>query len=864
MAFSAGDKLGPYEIVAPIGSGGMGEVYRASDTRLSREVAIKVSAERFSERFEREARAIAALNHPNICTLHDVGPNYLVMELVEGETLAERIARGPIPLEEALPIARQIIDALDAAHEKGIVHRDLKPGNVKVTPGGVVKVLDFGLAKVGGALVAAPSDNSPTLTVAAAQTQAGVILGTAAYMAPEQAKGKPVDKRADIWAFGVVLCEMLRGKKLFDGETVSETLAGVLKEQPDLSGIPARVRPLLERCLEKEPKKRLRDIGDAMVLIAEPAAASAARPSRLAWLAAGLLFVIAAAAAPFAIIHFREKPPVVQPYRFQVLAPEKVKFDIYAALSPDGRRLAFTATGPDQGGLRIWVRDMDTLEARPLPGTESAGSVIWSPDSRYIAFGVGQQLKKIAVDGGPPQTLCDSATAIGSGAWSKNGVILFGGRGEGAIQQVSEAGGVPHPVTDLLGTTFHAFPSLLPDGRHFLYLGSSLNPGIYVGSLDAKPNEQPTQQLIASSYGAVYAPVPGKDAGYVLFLRDRTLMAQPFAAHKLALAGEAVPIAEDVSTVNVYGAFSASANGTLVYRAGATGLVRYTWFDRDGKIVNAVGEPGSYSTPVISPDSTRAAMASNGDIWVFDFARGVNTRLTFNTANEGSPVWSPDGSRIIFRSNRNGKFDLYEKAANGAGDETLLLASDQEKLPTAWSRDGRFLLYMSTDPKTRDDIWLLPLDGDRKPVPWLRTEFQEGFANFSPDGRRIAYISTESGRSEVYVRPFTPPGANAAATEGKWQVSKDGVLVGEVSHLRWRDDGKELFFRGLNGVPMAADVTVGSTFQSGIPHIAINLPLSSNFYDIAGDGKRFLVAAPQNAGPSALTMILNWTAPLKR
>ena len=600
MSLSAGTRLGPYEILAPIGAGGMGEVYRATDTRLHREVAVKVSAERFSERFEREAKAIAALNHTNICTVHDVGPNYLVMELVEGPTLAERIKQGPIPLDEALKIARQIGEALEAAHEKGVVHRDLKPGNVKIKPDGTVKVLDFGLAKMDGGYATA-SENSPTLTMG--ETKAGVILGTAAYMAPEQARGKQVDKRADIWAFGVVLNEMVTGKRLFGGEDLSEVLASVIKEEPRWDVVPPKLQRLLKACLEKDPKRRLRDIGDAWRLLEEPPAPLAA-PSRspgpgkrigtAGWIAAG---VFALAAGGVSVVHFREQAPVAELVRFQVPPPAKNNFDIYLALSPDGRHLAFTATGTD-GLIRIWVRDLETLEARPLNGTDGAGSLMWSPDSRAIAFGMGNQLKKVDIAGGPPLTLCDSPNTVGSGAWSKSGVVIFGGRGAGPLRQVSEAGGAASPVTALEGGGYHSFPSFLPDGRHFIYYRSAGGPekqGIYLGSLDAKPNEQSSKRLVATSFGAVYGPSSNGGTGRVLFLREGTLMAQPFDDKRLELAGEAVPVAEHVGSTNQYGNFSAAANGSLVYRTGSAGNTQLTWLDSQGKALNPVGESGQYA-----------------------------------------------------------------------------------------------------------------------------------------------------------------------------------------------------------------------------------------------------------------------------
>ena len=864
MALTAGDRLGPYEIAGQIGAGGMGEVYQARDTRLNRIVAVKVSSLKFSERFEREARVIASLNHPNICTLYDVGPDYLVMELIEGPTLADRIKEGAIPLEESLAIARQIAEALEAAHEKGVVHRDLKPGNVKIKPGGTVKVLDFGLAKV-GATPTAPTDDSPTMTIA--ETQAGMILGTAGYMSPEQARGKPVDRRADIWSFGVVLYEMLTGKRLFAGETITDTLAAVLERQPDWKRVPTQVHGLLRRCLEKDPAKRLRDIGDAIPLLEDAATAPAGEGASRKGAYLAVIGLLAIALGTLAFVHFREQAPVAEPVQFQVPPPEKSTFDIYLALSPDGRHLAFTASGAD-GAVRIWIRDLGSLETRPLSGTEGAGSLMWSPDSRAIAFSAGQQLKRVDVSGGAPQTLCDSANAIGSGAWSKSGVIVFGGRGAGPLRQVSEAGGTPSPVTALDAAGFHSFPSFLPDGRHFIYYrngGGVAKTGIYLGSLDSKANEQSPQRLIATNFGAIYAPSGGGGPGQILFLRDGTLMAQPLDDKRFELTGQAVPIAERVGSTNQYGNFSAAANGSLAYRTGSAGNSQFTWLDRQGKILNPVGEAGQYASVALAPDATRAVVRrlGTGDLWLLEFGRGVSTRFTFTQqGTNDEPVWSPDGRYVVFDSNRNGKYDLYRKASDGTGEDEILLQSDQDKAPTSFSRDGKFLLYDSADPKTAGNIWVLPLDGERKPIPFLQTEFLESSGAFSPDGHWVAYLSNESGIPEVFVRPFNPPGTGApGAGAGKWQVSKGGSGGATPS---WRADGKELYYRGPAGALMALDVSANPTFQPGTPH-RLFAALAGYTLKPAEDGKRFLVSLPQqDSGPQAITVVLNWEAGLKK
>jgi Tol biopolymer transport system component len=878
MPLAAGDKLGPYEIAALIGAGGMGEVFRARDTRLGRDVAIKVSNARFSERFEREARAVAALNHPNICTLFDVGPNYLVMELVEDPTLGERIKQGAIPLDEALRIARQVADALEAAHDKGIVHRDLKPGNIKIKPDGTVKVLDFGLAKQSRDREGADTENSPTLTMSA--TQGGVILGTAGYMSPEQARGKTVDKRADIWAFGVVLYEMLTGRHLFKGEDVGEILAAVIKEEPNFDAVPASVRRLVRMCLQKDPKQRLHDIADVWLLLEEapvgggPVRLAAGRARLLPWMiAAGAFFLIVLASAPFSIAHLREKPPIAAPVRFQIPMPEKVTLGGGGfSLSPDGRLLVFAAVGTD-GTRRLFVRALDSLEARPLPGTEGAGVYppFWSPDSKFVAFSIGNKYMKVDVSGGPPQTLCELPGILGTNSWNRNGVILVNAN-PGGLWQVPEAGGIPSPVTvtdPSRQEQYHARSVFLPDGRHFLYVRFSSNPeylGTYVGSLDVKPQDQDRRRLLPGRFGVLYVPSPDPALGYVLFVRETTLMAQTFDTRKLELTGQPVPVAEQVGNNGALSAFFwASENGALAYRGGGQTSLQLTWLDRRGTVSSRVGDPAPYGDLALSPDGTRVASVHGDqqfDIWLYEFARGVSTRFTFNPAIDRYPIWSPDGSRLVFASNRGNHFDLYQKNANGAGEDELLLKSDQDKIPNNWSRDGRFLLFTSNDPKTNADIWVLPLEGDRKPSPVLRTEFNEGQAAFSPDGRWVAYTSLESGGPEVYVRPFSPPGAaGSTSVSGKWQISKAGG-----TYPRWRGDGKELFYIASEGKLMAVEVAANPSFQAGIPQPLFNFTPNASNLQVSADGKRFLIAAPpqQTNAEVPITVLLNWPALLKK
>jgi eukaryotic-like serine/threonine-protein kinase len=869
MTLSGGHKLGPYEIVEPIGAGGMGQVYRARDPRMGREVAIKVSAEQFSERFDREVRAVASLNHVNICTLHDVGPNYLVMELVEGPTLADRTQQGAIPLEEALGIGRQISDALEAAHEKGIIHRDLKPANVKLKLDGTVKVLDFGLAKVADTQSGGRVTESPTLTIGA--TQPGVIVGTAAYMAPEQARARTVDKRADIWAFGVVLFEMLTGRRLFQGEDVSETLAAVIKEEPDWSLVPAQVRRLLKSCLARDPRRRLRDIGDVWQLLDDaPQAIHAVTqpwPSLLPWIAAAVFAILAVVAfwAPW-------RTPAAAPrlMRLQIPVPGNATPGLFA-VSPDGQSLAFIATGTD-GIRRLWLRRLDSLEAQPLRGTEglSTPTPFWSPDSRFIAFDAGGTLKKIDVSGGPPQRICDLSNAAIGGAWNSDGVILFGSLG-GGIQRVSE-GGVAIPITSLdtsRNENRHVLPILLPDGRHFLYLRVSSaieNSAIYLGSIDSPPAGQNAKPLLITTIAPGFAPAPDLRSGSLLFIRNQTLMSQPFDIRQLQLVGDPSSVADGVGSAINGGFFSASNNGVLVYRTGPAGrgqTWQLTWFDSQGKKIGAAWEPFSFTGSgfAIAPDGFRGAVSrvdtqtANPDLWILDFVRNTPTRFTFGSGISGNPIWSPAGNRVIFTSNHDGGFNLYQKPANLVKDVELLLKSPEMKTPTSWSRDGRFVLYTAIDPKRKDDVWVLPLEGERKPVPLITSPFNESEARFSPDGHFIAYVSDDSGRSEVYVRPFS-----GTSVGERWQVSNNGG-----TDPRWRGDGRAIFYMTPDGTVMQVDVKTGATFQSEAARALFKLPPGSTPPDVTGDGKRFLAGVPTDQdAQTPFTVITNWQSALKR
>ena len=771
MGLFPGEKLGPYEILALIGRGGMGEVYRARDPRLNRDVAIKVSNAQFTERFSREARSIAALNHTNICHLYDVGPDYLVMEYVEGHDL-----RGPMDFEDALPIVQQLIDGIEAAHERNIVHRDLKPANIKITPEGVVKILDFGLAKAMEAPSASSDgnpENSPTLTMGA--TAAGTILGTAAYMAPEQAKGKTADRRSDIWSFGVIVYEMLTGKRLFEGESAVEILGGVLNQEPDISAAPVRVQKLLRWCLEKDRKQRLRDIGDARRLLAEsgadgPTATSPTRFGRLGWIAAGVLALIALG---LSFAHFSETPPAEPTLRSTIALPESSLLHSFA-ISPDGHNLVIAAA--INGKQQLWLRAMDALQAKPMPFTEDATYPFWSPDSRYIGFFAQGKLKKVAVSGGPAQTLCDAPNGRG-GSWNRDDVIVFSPNSLAiSIQRVAAAGGIPVDVTNAQGSP--KCPEFLPDGRRFLYMnmGTSGLNGVYVSSLDGKEN----RRVLADASCVVFAPSSGHDlAYYMLFLRENTLMALPFDTVSAQVSGDAFPLAEGISSPSnsYYVPSTISRNGVLLYEAlGISGgKSQVGWYDRSGKSLGLVGAPGGVSDLALSPDEKSIVFRCNSlgtgsDLWVSDVRRGTETRLTSDASANMAPVWSPQSDRIVFASNRKGGIvNLYQKAV-GSGQEELLLPNGLRGIPSQWSPDGRFIIYQQLDAKSKSHIWVLPTEGpaaDRKPIPFLRSEFNESLGRLAPDSRWMAFSSDSSGRLEVYVRPF-PSG------DREWTISIAG------------------------------------------------------------------------------------------
>jgi serine/threonine protein kinase/Tol biopolymer transport system component len=902
MTVAVGTRLGPYEIVAPIGAGGMGEVYRARDTKLDRAVAIKILPESFAHdpdrlaRFEREAKTLASLNHPNIASIHGFeqsnGIRALVMELVEGPTLADRIAEGRIPLDEALPIAKQITEALEAAHEQGIVHRDLKPANIKLRPDGTVKVLDFGLAKAlsndrTGSDGASPLSFSPTVTSPAQMTGIGVILGTAAYMSPEQARGRAVDRRADIWAFGCVLFEMLAGRRPFDGDDVAETVGAIIHKQPDWSLLPANTPPsvhrLLQRCLEKEPKQRLRDIGDARleidIALREPndtdqttvnTRRSRSRVALVGWLIAVPLGL---AAAVVGYVHFSERPPESpSAVRFEIGAPDKTTLVTGGTISPDGRLIAFGARD-DRGLMTIWVRSIDSLEARPLAGTgrNVAYAFFWSPDSRFVGYAAADRtLKKISVSGGPPETLVNLEGTYTGAAMNSDGLVIFGLQGQG-LRQVPPNGGTPSALTtvDRSREISHVDPVFLPDGRHFLYTRIANNfeaTGVYVGTLSTGSNSTvPPQPLLRAASSAVFAPSSNANVGHLLFRRGGTLMAQPFDADRVQLSGEAVPVAENVPAAGPRG-YSASTTGVLTLRIGSARLdSRLTWFDRSGKPLGTVGPSAVYWDVAVTPDgktlavSEREARTDTTHLWVVDLERQVPSRLNPGNERDGAPAVSNDG-RIVFTSGVSG--DLYIRSASGAGDAELLWKSENMKFPGDWSADGRYIIFDDMHPSRRADLWVVPLTADRKAIPFLTTPANESLAKFSPDNRWVVYASDESGRREVYVRDFAPDRIPAVGKE-KIKISPAGG-----DRPRWRPDGSEIYYIATDRKMMAVPVKVGPTLQPGMAVPLFDTRVAGTIpYDVTADG-RFLIntLSDENSLSSSppIIVVMNWQTSLKK
>ncbi len=905
-----GQTISHYKILEKLGEGGMGIVYKAQDTKLNRTVALKflpehiASSEKDAARFMQEAQAAASLNHPNICTIHGIeesdGKNFIVMEFVNGQTLREKSPigadqRSALQLKQALDIGIQIAEGLAAAHEKGVVHRDIKPENIMIRKDGIVQIMDFGLAKLRGA---------------SRLTKEGSTVGTAGYMSPEQVQGQETDHRSDIFALGVLLYEMLTGQIPFKG--VHETAIAyeiVNVDSPPMSSIRPEILSELDtivlECLEKDPNERAQSAKQvaidlkrykressrerfSRVTSARPAlkrtepseefkpSESLLSRNRIPWIVATVLFV---AMATFALMYFFQPSPKRTTVRSSLLPPENSMYSNYTggghyALSPDGLKLAFVATD-SSGRNYLWVRPMNSLAALMLPGTEGATFPFWSPDNRFIGFFTSREMKKIEATGGPPLRICDVTDPRG-GTWSQDGAIVFAPSWMGGLYQVSAAGGVPTVVTMLDSSRreqTHRWPWFLPDGKHFLYFSRIGSGGVdreenevLVSSLEGKLNKR----LFVASSNVAYA------SGHILFVRQSTVMAQPFDPDNLELVGEAFPIAQQVGYDIDFnrGHFTVSENAVFAYRSGAsTSGTELFLMDRAGKPLKKIGEPAQFAGGQLSRDEKKLAVSvwdaqsRTRDIWIYDLIRGVRTRFTFDPGVEDFAVWSADGSRIIYCSDKKKHLDIYQKAVSGAGGEELLVESTLEKYPTDMSSDGRFLLYYTAgDPKTGSDVWILPMVGERKPIPFLQSEFEEFDAQFSPDGKWISYISNESGRYEAYVKPFAGTGSDAAR-EGKWQISSNGVANAIIMASRWRGDGRELYYMSEDHRVMAAEVkAAGSSLELGAIKQLFDMKTKSVAFigAVSVDGQRFLIASPMGQSSTPLTLVLNWDQELKK
>jgi eukaryotic-like serine/threonine-protein kinase len=862
MLHPPGSRLGPYEILSAVGAGGMGDVYKARDTRLERTVAVKVSKEQFGERFRNEALAVAALNHPHICTLFDVGPDYLVMEYVEGRPL-----RGPIPPGGALLLAGEIADALEHAHRHGIIHRDLKPSNILVTKAGV-KVLDFGLAKR-QATAPFKGESHPTLT------EDGAVLGTPRYMAPEQIDGKPADERTDIFAFGLVLYEMLTGRHAFEARSVASVMAGILEREPTpISALKPLTPPALEQvvltCLAKDPAERwqsVRELKHALAWASRPGPV-ARGGGRSGWIAAAVAAAVAVAALTFAVSRRPRSAEKPLPVRFEIVLQDKASATSEMAVSPDGRKIVLQLTVGASSGL--YVRPIDSTTLTPVPGG-GGFRPFWSPDGRSVAWFDRGFMRKVDLSGGPAQTLCKMPGFPTGATWSHEDVILFSAAGK--LFRLPARGGEPEPFGTLApGESARFWPQFLPDGRRYLYVSVASRPedqGVFVGSLDSDLRKR----IVATEYNAAYTP-----SGHLLFVKDDALMAQAFDATRLEVSGEPFPVLEEVGLFKgaqpaPHATYSVSANGVLVWRKGLSREPeQLTWYDRSGRKLGTLGKRAKSFSFGLSPDEKSVVVCrtdpltsvlNRRDLWILEVAGGASRRLTFDPTDECNPVWSPDGSRIAFFSDRRGTREIYQKAANGSGDAELLLGAQEQEghdpvgMGTEdWSPDGRFIVYnfAPTGVTHRNDLFLLPMSPAvaRKPVLFLGTEALEWMGAIAPSGRWIAYLSDESGTSEVYVRDLSPRGEPGP---GKWQVSAGGGWG-----PRWRRDGKELLYTSGSTIMAVAVKPDAPSFQAGPPRALFDVPmtqLGSRLFDVTRDGQRFLVNTLVTAD-EPVRVLVNW------
>jgi Tol biopolymer transport system component len=889
VTLPTGSRLGPYQILSPLGAGGMGEVYRARDSKLNRDVAIKVLPTAFAAdadrlaRFRREAHVLAALNHPNIAAIYGLEESgrleALVLELVPGETLAERLATGPLPQEEALEIAHQIAEALEAANERGIVHRDLKPANIKLTPDGKVKVLDFGLAKAVAGDPSSP-DISASPTVTAQATQAGIVIGTAAYMSPEQARGRAVDRRADIWAWGCVLYEMLTGRRCFDGDTISDTLAAVLRAEPEWSLLPATtppgIRNLLRRCLEKDPRQRLHDIADARFGLADsPAAASESGPGRAPEVAdsrsparriavAGLIGLVAGGALAAGLIGLiLRRPAAASPVRLNLSLTQgqALRTDGLSnfAISRDGARLAYVAKS-ESGANMLYVRILNSFDAKPLADTEGASAPFFSPDGQWVGYAVAEKIRRAPVSGGPSLPVCEAnapVSELGGGAtWADDGNIYIPSTTGGLLRASASGGACAEIVKPDLNRGEIFQPEALPGGRGLLLaiLGSFQTTQAHIATMDLKTGK--LQVIVPQGTNPRYV-----EPGFLLFGRSGAILAAPFDAKSLRLLGEPIPVVEKVLPDAAFGIeqFAVSRSGVLAYVPGTRAAVkrRVVAVDSKGAATALTTEENAYEDLSLSRDGRKLAMTVEGaiwNIWTYDRDRGTLTRLTFENDNR-DPIWTPDGKRIVYTSLRNGLYGLYWRPSDGSGAEERLYASKNWIFAQSWSPDGRFLALVEQDPATGFDIPILPVGGDRKPFPFVKTPFREWFPEFSPDGKWIAYESNESGRSEIYVRPFPGPG-------GKWQISTEGGARPE-----WSRDGRELYYLSADAL-LHVPVDTGGAFSAGRPErlFPCNCYESGRYYEVAPEKGRFYFI--QNAQPtspvSGINIVLGWGGELEK